>query len=72
MTWLEQQDIIRGWREPPALTAGHLNLRWTMADIDAIRASLRAGTTIGDIAKAYFVDVDEMAALCTRNGLRRS
>lgn len=72
MTWLEQQDIIRGWREPPALTADHLNLRWTVEDMDAIKASLRSGSTIGSIAKSYSVADAEMLALCERNGLIRS
>ena len=46
-----------------------LNLRWTIADMDAIAALVRKGWKPDDLAYKYKMTEKEMVALLRRNGM---
>lgn len=54
-----------GAREPPP----HLNLRWSIADMDRIAAMTRARNSAQHIAVVFGCTASEIHDLCRRNGI---
>ena len=49
------------------ITYAHLNLRFTMADMDRLTLAARQGWGIKELAKLARVKPEEMDAICRRN-----
>lgn len=47
----------------------HLNLRWTMADMDDIERFVRQGWQTSDLAHKYSLSIKEMSKMLARNGI---
>lgn len=53
---------------PPSRHPRHLNLRWSLKDIDDVQAMIRQRMDARSIAEAFLTTEDEIIALCVRNG----
>ncbi len=51
------------------MTTGHLNLRWSLEDMDEIQRMARSGGDSATIAEAFLSTAEEIEALCARNGI---
>ena len=51
------------------MTTSHLNLRWSLKDIDEIQSMIKRGLDAKAIAEAFLTTDQEILALCKRNSL---
>lgn len=50
------------------MRSSHLNLRWSLKDIDDVQDMTRRRMDARSIAEAFLTTEDEIIALCVRNG----